>query len=98
MIEAQSDWVVSAMDKLEKEGVLSFEPTKDAEDEWCTMIEDLNKPTLYPLTNSWWNKANLPGKKAQMLTHPGGIAMYEEQCREKLASWKGFDLAYDKGQ
>ncbi|KAI1622207.1 hypothetical protein EDD37DRAFT_594245 [Exophiala viscosa] len=96
MIEAQSDWVASAIDKLENEGVLSCEPTKDAEDEWGSMIADLNKPTLYPFTNSWWNKANLPGQKAQMLTHPGGIEMYEKQCREKLAGWKGFDLVYEK--
>jgi hypothetical protein len=96
MIEAQSDWVVSAIEKLEKDGASSFEPTKDAEDGWSSMIEELNKPTLYPFTNSWWNKANLPGKKSQILTHPGGIEMYERQCRETLEGWKGFEIVYDK--
>lgn len=94
MIETQSDWVVSAIEKLEKEGVSAFEPSTEAEDEWGQVIEELNKPTLYPFTNSWWNKANLPGKKSQILTHPGGIEMYEKQCRDKLDGWKGFQLVY----
>jgi hypothetical protein len=96
MIEMQADWVTSAIEKLEREGVSSFEPTKTAEDEWDAVIEDLNGPTLFPFTDSWWNKANLPGKKGQMLTHPGGIEMYERQCREKLEGWQGFDLIYQK--
>lgn len=95
MIEAQADWVTSAIRKLEEENVRSFEPTTAAEDAWSALIEDLNKPTLYPLTNSWWNKANLPGQRAQMLTHPGGIEMYERQCREKLEGWQGFDLVHE---
>ncbi len=95
MIEAQSDWVVSTIAKLEKEGVCSIEPTREAEEEWSTLIEDLNKPTLYPFTNSWWNKPNLPGRKAQILTHPGGIERYERQCGETLEGWKGFALVYN---
>lgn len=83
---------------MESENIRSIEATLAAEDEWITLIEDLNKPTLYPLTSSWWNKANLPGRKAQMLTHPGGIEMYEKQCREKLNTWDGFDLVYDEGK
>lgn len=96
MIETQADWVISAIEKLERENIRSFEATIAAEDDWMAIIEDLNKDTLYPLTNSWWNKANLPGRKAQMLTHPGGIEMYESQCREKLDIWEGFDLVYEQ--
>lgn len=96
MLEAQADWVASAIHKLEQEGVRSFEATSAAEDEWSTIIENLNKPTLYPFTNSWWNKANMPGQKAQTLIHPGGIEMYERQCLEKLKDWDGFDLVHEK--
>lgn len=58
------------------------------------MIDTMSNYTLLPLTNSWWNAANVPGKKVQMLTHPGGIQMYEAQCRETLKDWKGFTVVY----
>jgi hypothetical protein len=94
IIEAQSDFVVSAIEKLEKEGAKTLEPVRQAEDEWDDMIDAMNKPTLFPLTNSWWNAANVPGKKIQILTHPGGIEMYEQQCRQTLTDWKGFEVVY----
>ena len=60
------------------------------------MIDAMSKYTLIPLTNSWWNAANVPGKRIQMLTHVGGIHLYEEQCRGTLADWKGFTVVHGK--
>ncbi|KIY00951.1 uncharacterized protein Z520_03617 [Fonsecaea multimorphosa CBS 102226] len=97
IIEAQSDFIVSAIQKLEKEGASTIEPNPDAEDEWDAMIDAMNKHTLFPLTNSWWNGANIPGKKVQILTHPGGIQMYEGQCRATLGDWKGFTVVHKEG-
>ncbi|OQV02263.1 hypothetical protein CLAIMM_07494 [Cladophialophora immunda] len=92
IIEAQADFVISAIEKMEKEGAKTIEPSKEAEEEWDVMIDAMNKPTLFPLTDSWWNATNIPGKKPQMLTHVGGIEMYEEQCKATLGDWKGFTL------
>lgn len=97
IIELQGDFVVSAISRLEASNGKSLEPTREAEDEWSEMIEAMNKPTLLPLTNSWWTGANIPGKKIQMLTHLGGLKMYEEQCLEKLNDWKGFNVTYGEG-
>ncbi|ETI22686.1 hypothetical protein G647_06762 [Cladophialophora carrionii CBS 160.54] len=96
IIEAQADFILAAIQKLEKEGAKSIEPNRDAEDEWDNMIDAMNQYTLFPLTNSWWNGANIPGKRIQLLTHPGGIQMYEAQCREKLEGWKGFTVVHDE--
>jgi hypothetical protein len=96
IIEAQADFVLAAIQKLEKEGAKSIEPNKDAEDEWDNLIDAMNQHTLFPLTNSWWNGANIPGKRIQLLTHPGGIQMYEAQCLDKLEGWKGFTVVHDK--
>ena len=68
--------------------------TRDAEDEWDHMIDLMNKHTLFPLTNSWWNRATIEGNRAQVLTHPGGIQMYEGQCRATLKDWKGFTVVH----
>ena len=94
IIEAQADFILAAIEKLEKEGAKSIEPNRDAEDGWDNMIDAMNKYTLFPLTNSWWNAANIPGKRVQILTHPGGIQMYEAQCRETLEGWKGFTVMH----
>ncbi|KAK6367359.1 hypothetical protein LTS17_010285 [Exophiala oligosperma] len=88
MIEMQADWVTSAIEKLEREGVSSFEPTKTAEDDWDAVIEDLNGPTLFPFTDSWWNKANLPGKK--------GFSLEKKPVKRSIARrsrWRGYDDA-----
>ncbi|KAJ9494848.1 hypothetical protein H2202_009750 [Exophiala xenobiotica] len=94
IIEMQCDFVASAIEKLEKAGAKSVEPTREAEDGWDHMIDEMNKHTLFPLTNSWWTGANIPGKKVQIVSHIGGIEMYEGQCRETLQDWKGFNVVY----
>lgn len=50
------------------------------------------KYTLIPYTDSWWNGANIPGKKAQSLIYVGGINMYEPQIRATMEDWKGFTV------
>lgn len=44
-------------------------------------MDRMGRQTLYPLTGSWWNGGNIPGKKAQCLTYTDGIAEYERVCR-----------------
>ncbi|KAK5045908.1 hypothetical protein LTR84_008694 [Exophiala bonariae] len=90
LIETQSDFVASAIEKLEAEGAKHIEATNEAADSWDRMIEAMNAPTLFPLTNSWWNTSNVPGKKTQNVTHLGGIKMYEDQIKDTLQGWKGF--------
>jgi hypothetical protein len=48
--------------------------------------------TLYPYTDSWWNTANIPGKKAENQNYILGLSTYEAQCREKMTGWKGFNV------
>ncbi|EXJ86201.1 hypothetical protein A1O1_06571 [Capronia coronata CBS 617.96] len=94
LIELQCDWVVSAIEKLEKEGATRIEAKSAAEDDWIAMIDTMNERTLFPLTDSWWNKATIPGQKAQVLTYPEGIETYEAQVREKLEEWQGFEVTH----
>lgn len=90
LIETQSDFVASAIEKLEVEGAKHIEATSEAADAWDQMIESMNAPTLFPLTNSWWNTSNIPGKRIQNVTHLGGVKMYEDQIKDTLQGWKGF--------
>lgn len=92
LLEVQSEWVASAIQQLEAQGARSIEANKEAEDEWIQMIDDMNKPTLFALTKSWWNGANGPGKKQQAIMHLGGLKMYQAQIAEHLKNWTGFTI------
>jgi hypothetical protein len=94
ILECQVDYVVDAIAKAEEEGVRRLEPTQEAQDAWCEIINEQSAKTLYPLTNSWWTGGNVPGKKPQMLTYCRGIREYEGQCRATLGGWKGYEVQH----
>lgn len=92
IIEAQTDWICDTIKALNAQGVKVLEATPEAEEEWKTGMNAMEKHTLYPYTSSWWNGSNIPGKVAENMTYIAGIDNYEVQCREKMAGWKGFDV------
>jgi len=92
IIETQVETVVDMIKKLESEEASSIEATKQAEDEWQGLIDSMAQYTLIPATDSWWNGANIPGKKTQGMIYVGGINMYEPQCRAAMDGWKGFEV------
>lgn len=95
IIEAQVETAVDMIKKLENEGVRYFDPTKAAEEEWKANMNAMVKHTLFPFTDSWWNGANVPGKKAENMTYIAGINAYEAQCRATMDGWKGFEIVKD---
>jgi len=92
IIEAQVETIVDMVSKLESEGARKIEAQKPAEQEWKATLDAMSKYTLIPYTDSWWNGANIPGKKSENMIYVGGINMYEKQVREKMDGWKGFDV------
>ncbi|KAK3708387.1 hypothetical protein LTR37_011483 [Vermiconidia calcicola] len=92
IIEAQVETIVDMIAKLEAEKAVVIEAQRAAEVEWKETLDGMSKYTLIPYTDSWWNGANIPGKKAENMIYVGGINMYEAQCREKMDGWKGFDV------
>lgn len=104
IIEAQSDFAANAIRKIlasEQGGarrIKSVEALPGAEDEWAAYVEEQNAPTLFPLTESWWTGANIPGKKAQMLTYLNGLERYEQEVQERLGRWEGFAVRYADGE
>lgn len=53
---------------LERENAKSIEASSDAAAAWKKGIADVENMTLLPQTSSWWNAANIPGKKAEGMT------------------------------
>jgi len=50
--------------------------------------------TLYPLANSWYVGANIPGKPRVFMPYVGGFDRYKKRCDEVAAGgYPGFTLS-----
>jgi cyclohexanone monooxygenase len=49
--------------------------------------------TLFPLANSWYMGANVPGKARIFMPYIGGFPAYQKKCAEVAANgYEGFVL------
>jgi hypothetical protein len=55
----------------------------------------MNEYTLFPLTDSWYVGAIIPGKKREQLNYLVGVYTYDKACRSGLEELQGFDLVYE---
>jgi cation diffusion facilitator CzcD-associated flavoprotein CzcO len=92
--EVQGDWIVEMLSDLRERGVRRFEATTEAEDAWRTQMHAITDMTLFPMADSWYMGANIPGKPREMLNFPGGLPFYADACRACAADgYEGFELA-----
>ncbi|KAF2214185.1 hypothetical protein CERZMDRAFT_37343 [Cercospora zeae-maydis SCOH1-5] len=96
ILQCQVEIIVDMIKKAEAEGFTSIEATPEGEAEWKAVIDETSKQTLFPLTDSWWNGSNIPGKKTEFTTFLPGCAIYERSCRDTLKDWKGWNVARAK--
>jgi cyclohexanone monooxygenase len=70
-----------------------MEPTAEAEDEWVAHVSRVGHATLYPLADSWYMGANVPGKPRIFMPYVGGVGVYRQKCDEIAATgYTGFRL------
>ena len=92
--EQHVEWVAELLNHLRARDVESIEPTEDATTEWTQHVEDVASETLYPLADSWYMGANIPGKPRRFLAYLGGLDTYAERCGAIAADgYRGFELA-----
>lgn len=51
-VEVQGDWIIDAIAKCEKDGVI-VNVTKESEEDWRKLVTELSDKTLFPQTDSW---------------------------------------------
>jgi len=62
-----------------------------AEDAWIAHVSEVANSTLFPLANSWYVRANIPGKPRVFMPYIGGAGVYRQKCDEIAASgYEGF--------
>ena len=93
-IEQHVDWIAEAITYLRDHGLTTIEATPEAQEAWVAHSNELAEETLYPLANSWYMGANVPGKPQVFLPYIGGCGLYRERCDEVAANdYEGFKLA-----
>jgi cyclohexanone monooxygenase len=74
----------------------SIEATEAAQEAWVAHVNEVAEGTLFPLANSWYIGANVPGKPRVFMPYIGGFATYRQTCEEIAANdYEGFALASD---
>ena len=93
-IEQHVDWIADAIDHLGKHQLDRIEPTAKAEIDWVRHVNAVADSTLYPLANSWYVGANIPGKPRVFMPYVGGFDRYKKQCDAVAAKgYEGFTLS-----
>ncbi len=92
-IEQHVDWIADAIGHLRQHKLDRIEPTPQAESEWVEHVNQVADSTLYPLANSWYMGANIPGKPRVFMPYVGGFDRYKRHCDEVAAKgYEGFTL------
>ncbi len=91
--EQHVDWIAGCIQHLRNCGLTRIEAEEDAEDSWVRHNNEVADRTLYPLANSWYVGANIPGKPRVFMPYVGGISAYKKKCDEVAAKgYEGFRL------
>ena len=93
-IEQHVDWIAGAIGHLRQHGLDRIEPALLAETEWVSHVNAVADSTLYPLANSWYVGANIPGKPRVFMPYVGGFDRYKRHCDDVAAKgYAGFTLS-----
>lgn len=63
----QAEFVEEVMKRVKDEGITRFEATDEAEQDWCRRMHEKWDASLFPMAKSWYQGANIPGRKVEPL-------------------------------
>ncbi len=91
--EQHVDWIADCVGYLRDRGLTRIEAEQGAEEAWVQHNNEVADRTLYPLANSWYVGANIPGKPRIFMPYVGGVTAYKKKCDEVAANgYQGFHL------
>ena len=96
-IEQHVDWAADCIGYMRREGFDRIEASPQAEREWVEHVNKVADSTLYPLANSWYVGANIPGKPRVFMPYVGGFDRYKRHCDAVAANgYEGFAFSRSK--
>jgi cation diffusion facilitator CzcD-associated flavoprotein CzcO len=93
--EHDVDWLADAMTYMDKHGLVTIEPTAQAEDRWMELVFKLAERTLLSKAKTWYVGANVSGKAQGLTLFTGGFQRYREYC--EAATQSGYrDFTFER--
>ena len=93
-IEHHVGWICDCLDHLRRQGLASIEAGQSAEDRWVEHVNAAANKTLFPLANSWFLGANVPGKPRVFMLYAAKLWVYRQECQQVAdKGYEGFTLA-----
>jgi len=93
-IEQHTDWIAGCLAHMRAGDFTRVEAEARAEGDWVRHVNEVAEATLYPLANSWYLGANIPGKPRVFMPYVGGFHVYKQKCDAVAAnSYDGFAMA-----
>lgn len=90
-IEQHVEWITDCIAHMRQQGLSRIEAQEDAQEEWVEHVSAEADETLYPLANSWYVGANVPGKSRVFMPYVGGMDVYRQRCHDIVKEgYKGF--------
>lgn len=80
-IEQHVDWICDCLAFLTQENLQVMEAQTEAENRWVAHVNEVADKTLFPLANSWFLGANIPGKPRVFMPYAERIGVYRQQCQ-----------------
>jgi cation diffusion facilitator CzcD-associated flavoprotein CzcO len=92
-IEQHVEWISDFVEYAREREIDVIEADADAEAAWVAHVNEISEMTLYPLADSWYLGANIPGKPRVFMPYPGGVGTYRQKCIEvRENGYEGFVL------
>lgn len=96
-IEQHVEWISDCIEYMQEHNFARIEPVLEAEDAWVIHVNEVANLTLYPLANSWYLGANIPGKPRIFMPYVGGVGNYRVKCQEIAdKAYEGFTFGAEK--
>jgi cyclohexanone monooxygenase len=93
-IEQHVDWISDCMEYMRERDLTTIEATPQAQVAWVDHVREMGEKTLYPLANSWYIGANIPGKPRVFMPYVAGVGPYRKRCDQiAAAGYEGFALS-----
>ena len=93
-IEQHVDWITEAIAHLRANGLNRIQATAVAQDRWMAHVVELANQTLYPIANSWYVGANIPGRERLFSVYIAGCGPFRAECNRVVeAGYEGFELS-----
>ena len=93
-IEQHMDWIADCLGTMRAHDMARIEPSPEAERDWVRHVNEVADGTLYPLANSWYLGANVPGKPRVFMPYVGGFGSYKKRCDAVAENgYEGFIMA-----